>query len=82
MCTILADDEGLSFTVMSYTWGDPTTRNKIEINSHAFKTTDSVYEMLLQREHGIWLWIDALCINQADFDERALQVRLMGQIYT
>lgn len=27
------------------------------------------------------LWVDALCINQDDLDERNAQVRLMGQIY-
>jgi hypothetical protein len=29
-----------------------------------------------------WLWIDALCINQADFEERNSQVLLMGNIYS
>jgi hypothetical protein len=29
-----------------------------------------------------WLWIDALCINQADFEERSSQVLLMGNIYS
>jgi hypothetical protein len=83
MCMVSPDDlQGLSFTAMSYTWGDPTARKEIEIDELAFKTTDSVYEMLLQRGHGIWLWIDALCINQANFDERASQIRLMGRIYS
>lgn len=27
------------------------------------------------------LWIDAICINQADFAERAAQVKLMGSVY-
>lgn len=27
------------------------------------------------------MWIDALCINQTDLDERAAQVQLMGRIY-
>jgi len=82
MCTVSLDDQReVSFTAMSYTWGDPTARKDIDIDGHAFKTTDSVYEMILQREHGIWLWIDALCINQADFEERASQVRLMSRIY-
>lgn len=28
------------------------------------------------------VWIDALCINQTDIDERSAQVRLMPQIYS
>jgi hypothetical protein len=83
MCTFWLDDpQTLSFTAMSYTWGNPTANKAIEIDGHIFKTTASVYEMLLHIEHGIWLWIDALCINQADFDERATQVKLMGSIYS
>lgn len=31
---------------------------------------------------GINLWIDAICINQADTTERSQQVQLMGDIYT
>jgi hypothetical protein len=29
-----------------------------------------------------WFWIDAICINQADLDEKAQQVSMMGQIYS
>jgi hypothetical protein len=29
-----------------------------------------------------WLWVDALCIDQADFEERNSQVLLMGNIYS
>jgi hypothetical protein len=28
------------------------------------------------------LWIDAICINQSDFDERNQQIRLMSKIYS
>ncbi|ROW04628.1 hypothetical protein VPNG_07397 [Cytospora leucostoma] len=28
-----------------------------------------------------WFWIDSICINQNDIDERESQVKLMGQIY-
>lgn len=34
------------------------------------------------KKEAILVWIDALCINQQDKDERASQVRLMGQIYS
>jgi hypothetical protein len=32
-------------------------------------------------DHEVLLWVDALCINQGDGDERASQVKMMGQIY-
>jgi hypothetical protein len=30
---------------------------------------------------NLYVWIDAICINQDDLEERALQVRIMDQIY-
>lgn len=35
-----------------------------------------------RKKEEILVWVDALCINQQDKDERASQVRLMGQIYS
>jgi hypothetical protein len=29
-----------------------------------------------------WMWIDALCINQADSDEKSIQVTLMGLVFS
>lgn len=34
-----------------------------------------------RKKEGILVWVDALCIDQQNKDERATQVRLMGQIY-
>lgn len=43
--------------------------------------TDSPFpDALAQGEAGIW--IDAICINQDDLEERALQVRIMDKIYS
>jgi hypothetical protein len=30
---------------------------------------------------SLWIWVDTVCINQRDLDERATQVRIMGKIY-
>lgn len=35
-----------------------------------------------RKKEEVFVWVDALCINQQDKDERACQVRLMGQIYS
>lgn len=47
--------------------------------------TDSVKDILLElrsSETERVLWIDAMCINQKDIDERNRQVWLMGQVYS
>lgn len=39
-------------------------------------TSDSIESMSFA-----WLWVDALCIDQDNIDERTSQVLLMGNIY-
>lgn len=34
-----------------------------------------------QLDASFLLWVDALCINQQDLNERRHQVNMMGQIY-
>lgn len=47
------------------------------------KVTPSLYDALLQlrRRSAQEYWIDALCINQGDNEEKNSQVQMMGQIY-
>lgn len=47
------------------------------------KITQSLYDALLQlrKRPPQEYWIDALCINQADDEERSSQVQMMGHIY-
>ena len=35
----------------------------------------------LYKSDSVWYWLDAICINQGDKDERGLQVAMMGEIY-
>nr|OQO25455.1 hypothetical protein B0A51_07840 [Rachicladosporium sp. CCFEE 5018] len=42
----------------------------------------AVYAEPYRNESGTaWFWIDAVCINQADFEERTIQVSIMHIIY-
>jgi hypothetical protein len=36
---------------------------------------------LRKRNFERYLWIDAICINQADADEKGMQFTMMGSIY-
>lgn len=47
------------------------------------KVTPSLYDALLQlrKRPPQEYWIDALCINQTDDEERSSQVQMMGRIY-
>ncbi|EHK25083.1 uncharacterized protein TRIVIDRAFT_143449 [Trichoderma virens Gv29-8] len=74
-----------SYEALSYTWGNENDRRAVVVNGYLVDVTFNLYSALcrLRREDGTRvLWIDALCINQTDLDERAQQVRLMRNIYT
>jgi hypothetical protein len=77
--------DSLQFTALSYTWGDPTIRKKILIDSHVHDVTINLYDALQHMRdpnESRTFWIDALCINQEDLDERSKQVLRMRDIYS
>lgn len=81
-----------SFEALSYTWGDPETQEIIHVCAPAdidrtlgyISITQNLFKALLRlrSEHTPrTIWIDMLCINQHDFQEKAHQVARMGQVY-
>jgi heterokaryon incompatibility protein (HET) len=78
------------FTALSYVWGSPTPAAVISINGQDAEITPNLASVLRHIRYsgtgsaqpfGKFLWIDAICINQADMKERGQQVSLMGDIY-
>jgi hypothetical protein len=69
---------------LSYTWGNADELpGLIIINGRKMKITANL-EMALRdvrNEHAVPYWVDAICINQADPDEKAHQIRHMRYIY-
>ncbi|RSL72030.1 hypothetical protein CEP53_001274 [Fusarium sp. AF-6] len=85
------DDNFPDYEAVSYTWGgedgDDTLRHPIYIGEHwdILLQTRNCCAMLryLRPSRGIrMVWVDAICINQEDMQERGDQVAKMGQIYT
>ncbi|KAK5172286.1 uncharacterized protein LTR77_003924 [Saxophila tyrrhenica] len=69
---------------VSYAWGPEQPQFPIRLNAQPLYVRENLWRFLRQRRHptqGITLWIDALCIDQSDPDERARQVQLMDEIY-
>lgn len=75
--------DGLSYTALSYVWGDPQDTRPVLVNGSSIQATVNLVEALLQqRELGKYLlWADALCINQRDDAEKTEQIRMMATIY-
>ncbi|KAI2637095.1 hypothetical protein GGS26DRAFT_470783 [Hypomontagnella submonticulosa] len=85
----LPEAEAQYFYALSYVWGDPAEAKTIMIEGQPFHITENLYEALHQfreRPYDIgyprdYFWVDAICINQADLDERSRQVPRMVDIY-
>lgn len=84
------------FTPLSYTWGPLARTERIVVDGEYLLVTKSLHSALahfrntgdnLMRTYNpydvgetFW-WIDAICINQEDLDERSSQVMHMTRLY-
>jgi hypothetical protein len=77
-------DDPPAFEALSYAWGDPKHVMSIQIEGHAIPVTKNLHDALihLRRDYTERIcWVDAVCINQGDIDERSSQVTQMEHIY-
>lgn len=75
----------LEYEAVSYVWGNPERTHTLLLSDNTrFPLTSSVstaLPYLAARSTTRYLWIDQICINQADVDERNTEVPKMGAIY-
>ena len=80
----LNDTTHPQFNTLSYVWGKPIFQKRISINGIEVAVTDNLYLALRHlnesRNDSYW-WVDALCIDQSNLDERGTQVQMMSRIY-
>lgn len=73
-----------AFEAISYVWGSEARDQTMIIDGKTLEITTSVRDALRQtrqlNKHRA-LWIDGICINQKDDEEKGHQVQLMGRIY-
>ncbi|KAK7908871.1 hypothetical protein PG985_016174 [Apiospora marii] len=73
------------FEAISYIWGSDPPSVSVTINGRSFLVSRSLYRNLIRLrspEKPRTVWIDAICIDQGDLDERARQVRRMSEIFS
>ncbi|KAK3697716.1 hypothetical protein LTR37_017298 [Vermiconidia calcicola] len=83
------DDGIVEYTSLSYSWGrnkdgDASLNHTIGVDGRKLNVTENLHDCLLQlvREDAPpLLWVDAVCIHQADVGERNAQVAMMADIY-
>ncbi|KAF2188912.1 HET-domain-containing protein [Zopfia rhizophila CBS 207.26] len=72
------------YEALSYVWGSLDKRQSIFIVDQSFAVTPNLHAALLRlRDRDITriIWVDAVCINQADGKEKAHQIQSMAKIY-
>ncbi|KAI1424337.1 heterokaryon incompatibility protein-domain-containing protein [Xylaria sp. FL1777] len=73
------------YEALSYVWGPLKFTQHILVDEKPFNITENLESALRYLRHASAdriLWVDALCINQADIAERNHQVTLMKNIYS
>jgi hypothetical protein len=73
------------YEALSYTWGDPEETQIISINGFNVLVTRQLHEALSRLQYRYFeriIWIDAICIDQGNREEKGQQIRLMPKIYS
>jgi hypothetical protein len=74
-----------TYACLSYVWGSPTKTAAILIEGEELQVTPNLFSFLHHIQDAtkvIVLWVDAICINQDDLEEKSHQVGMMGDIYS
>jgi hypothetical protein len=77
------------YTALSYVWGDQADSVTIRINGKKLSVTRNLFKFLdchrdsflTNRSTEGLFWIDAICIDQSNIDERSKQVQFMAEVY-
>lgn len=73
-----------TYECLSYVWGAPQFTKTININDeevHITPNLETILRYLRLPSQPRQLWVDAICINQGDHQERSSQVQRMRDIY-
>jgi hypothetical protein len=74
----------VKFEAVSYVWGPNVIQHEVSLDGWPVGVRTNLWHFLLRRRHPteiVDMWIDALCIDQANLKEKNDQVQEMGRIY-
>ena len=80
----ILEPETPKYIALSYCWGNATHKTWVNCNGQRLALTKDLLNAirrLRRKNETVVLWIDQICINQEDVEERSSQVRLMRKIY-
>ncbi len=73
------------YEALSYVWGSPEKSRLVSTDEGSLSVTENLHAALSRLRNHFSpriIWIDAICINQDDKEERGHQVRSMVEIYS
>lgn len=70
-----------AYTALSYTWGSPKPEYHLSIKGTYLAVRENLHRFFLSYADQGYVWIDQICINQSDVEERSSQALLMADIY-
>ena len=83
----LGDPTCPKYTALSYVWGEEGHTWSITVDGKDLMVLQSLKPFIHMLRHqrsrwtNTWWWIDSICINTQDLQERSVQVQQMRQIY-
>jgi hypothetical protein len=81
---IVSLDERPHYKALSYVWGNASDTSTIQVCSQDFEATknlEAAMRRIRDQKSPLIIWVDAICINQKDIQERNSQVSMMRSIY-
>ncbi|KJK63942.1 Heterokaryon incompatibility protein HET [Aspergillus parasiticus SU-1] len=77
--------EAPGYEALSYAWGTSSGMEDSLRNGARFRISRTLGQALSgihAHSGGGWIWVDAICINQTDAEEKVHQVAGMGELYS
>lgn len=77
--------DGVKYLALSYVWGSPQIVAYVMVEDHYSLVTANLHaalQRLRSEQEHLCIWIDQICINQQDQEERSQQVMLMHVIFS
>ena len=81
---VVSLEEESAYVALSYTWGVPEATGEIMLDGEVVTIRKNLWDFLHEarrRRFVGFIFVDALSIDQANFQERNHQVALMARIY-
>lgn len=79
-------DSAPAYHAISYTWGPVFPQREILVNGLTMTVREACYYALrqarLHSDKSLLVWVDSICINQSDAEEKALQVGMIADIFS